>query len=45
MGIAGVDDIVVMATEQVAYLKLDKQKLTDISRQQLSRMTLTQLDI
>lgn len=45
MGIAGVDDIVVMATEQVAYLKLDKQKLTDISRQQLSRMTLTELDI
>lgn len=45
MGIEGVDDIVVMAVEQVAYLKLDKQKLTDTSRQQLSRMTLTELDI
>ena len=45
MGIDGVDDIVVMAAEQVAYLKLDKQKLTDTSRQQLSRMTVTELDI
>lgn len=45
MDIDGVDDIVVMASEQVAYLKLDKQKLTDTSRQQLSRMTVTELDI
>ena len=45
MTIDGVDDIVVMASEQVAYLKLDKQRLTDTSRQQLSQLTDTVLDI
>ncbi|WP_131667722.1 MFS transporter [Psychrobacter pygoscelis] len=45
MNIDGVDDIVVMASEQVAYLKLDKQRLTDTSRQQLSQLTDTVLDI
>ncbi|MDO5768509.1 MAG: MFS transporter [Psychrobacter sp.] len=45
MDIDGVDDIVVMASEQIAYLKLDKHKLTDAARQQLSQMTETQLDI
>lgn len=45
MDIEGVDDIVIMASEQVAYLKLDKQRLTDVTRQQLSQLTETQLDI
>lgn len=45
MAIEGVDDIVVMANEGVAYLKLDKQLLTDDSRQQLSQMSASVLDI
>ncbi len=45
MAIDGVDDIVVMAKEGVAYLKLDKQVLNDHARHQLSQMTETQLDI
>ncbi|PNK61171.1 MFS transporter [Psychrobacter sp. FDAARGOS_221] len=45
MQIGGVDDVVVMAKDGVAYLKLDKQKLSDDSRQRLSQMTDTVLDI
>lgn len=45
MAIDGVDDIVVMANEGVAYLKLDKQRLSDVSRQQLSQMSGSVLDI
>ncbi|MES1964017.1 MFS transporter [Psychrobacter sp. AH5] len=43
--IAGVDELVVMAKEQVAYLKLDKTQLTDLSRQQLSQLAQSPLDI
>ena len=45
MAINGVDELVVMAKEQVAYLKLDKTQLTDISRQQLSNLAQSPLDI
>lgn len=45
MNIGGVDEVVVMPKDGVAYLKLDKQKLTDNSRQLLSQLTETKLDI
>ena len=45
MAVSGVDELVVMAKEQVAYLKLDKTKLTDISRQQLLNLAQSPLDI
>ncbi|WP_201527415.1 MFS transporter [Psychrobacter frigidicola] len=43
--INGVDELVVMAKEQVAYLKLDKTQLTDTSRQELSHLAQSPLDI
>ena len=43
--IDGVDELVIMAKEQVAYLKLDKTQLTDNSRQELSRLAESPLDI
>lgn len=45
MDVDGVDEVVVMPKDGVAYLKLDKQKLTDNSRQLLSQLTETKLDI
>ncbi len=45
MAVNGVDEVVVMPKDGVAYLKLDKQKLTDNSRQLLSQLTETKLDI
>ncbi|SUD89973.1 MFS transporter [Psychrobacter phenylpyruvicus] len=45
MNVDGVDEVVVMPKDGVAYLKLDKQKLTDNSRQLLSQLTETKLDI
>lgn len=45
MAIEGVDDVVVMPKNGVAYLKLDKQVLSDNSRQLLSQLTDTKLDI
>ena len=45
MAVSGVDELVVMAKEQVAYLKLDKTKFTDTSRQQLSNLAQSPLDI
>ena len=45
MAVNGVDELVVMAKEQVAYLKLDKTQLTDISRQKLSSLAQSPLDI
>lgn len=45
MQVDGVDEVVVMPKDGVAYLKLDKQKLTDNSRQLLSQLTETKLDI
>ena len=45
MAVNGVDELVVMAKEQVAYLKLDKTQLTDLSRQQLSQLAQSPLDI
>lgn len=45
MGVDGVDEVVVMPKDGVAYLKLDKQKLTDNSRQLLSQLNQTKLDI
>ncbi|MFC6205062.1 MULTISPECIES: MFS transporter [Psychrobacter] len=45
MAVKGVDELVVMAKEQVAYLKLDKTQLTDLSRQQLSKLAQSPLDI
>ena len=41
----GVDELVIMAKEQVAYLKIDKTKLTDTTRQELSHLAQTALDI
>ena len=45
MAVDGVDEVVVMPKDGVAYLKLDKQKLSDNSRQLLSQLTETKLDI
>ena len=45
MAVDGVDELVVMAKEQVAYLKLDKTQLTDTSRQELSHLAQSPLDI
>ena len=45
LAVDGVDELVVMAKEQVAYLKLDKTQLTDDSRQTLSRLAQSPLDI
>ena len=45
LAVDGVDELVVMAKEQVAYLKLDKTQLTDDSRQQLSALAQSPLDI
>ncbi|WP_367111415.1 MFS transporter [uncultured Psychrobacter sp.] len=45
LAINGVDELVVMAKEQVAYLKLDKTQLTDSSKQQLSSLAQSPLDI
>ena len=45
LAIEGVDELVVMAKEQVAYLKLDKTQLTDSSRQELSHLAQSPLDI
>ncbi|MGE6326612.1 MFS transporter [Psychrobacter pacificensis] len=45
LAVDGVDELVVMAKEQVAYLKLDKTQLTDDSRQALSHLAQSPLDI
>ena len=45
LAVDGVDELVVMAKEQVAYLKLDKSQLTDDSRMQLSSLAQSPLDI
>ncbi|MGP5491354.1 MFS transporter [Psychrobacter celer] len=45
LAVDGVDELVVMAKEQVAYLKLDKTQLTDDSRQTLSHLVQSPLDI
>lgn len=45
LSVEGVDELVVMAKEQVAYLKLDKSQLTDRSRQELSHLSDSRLDI
>ncbi|MGO2339688.1 MAG: MFS transporter [Psychrobacter sp.] len=45
LSVDGVDELVVMAKEQVAYLKLDKTQLTDVSRQELSHLAKSPLDI
>ena len=45
LAVDGVDELVVMAKEQVAYLKLDKTQLTDVSKQQLSSLAQSPLDI
>ncbi|OLF39077.1 MFS transporter [Psychrobacter sp. Cmf 22.2] len=45
LAVDGVDELVVMAKEQVAYLKLDKTQLTDSSRQALSHLAQSPLDI
>ena len=45
LAIHGVDELVVMAKEQVAYLKLDKTQLTDDAKQQLSSFAQSPLDI
>ncbi len=45
LAVDGVDELVVMAKEQVAYLKLDKTQLTDDSRQQLSSLAQSPLDL
>ena len=45
LAVDGVDELVVMAKEQVAYLKLDKTQLTDTSRQELSHLAQSTLDI
>ncbi|WP_296237298.1 MFS transporter [Psychrobacter sp. UBA5136] len=45
LAVEGVDELVVMAKEQVAYLKLDKTQLTDAARQELSHLAQSPLDI
>ena len=39
LAIAGVDEMVMMPKEGIAYLKLDKAQLTENTRQDLSRLT------
>jgi len=43
--ITGVDELVVMAKEQVAYLKLDKTQLTDEAKQELAKLAQSPLNI
>ena len=43
LAVDGVEDIVILPDEQVAYLKVDKRKLNDISRQQLCDLTKQEL--
>ena len=45
LAVDGVDELVIMAKEQVAYLKLDKTQLTEDSRQVLSHLAQRPLDI
>lgn len=45
LAVEGVDELVVMAKERVAYLKLDKQRLDDTARQALSQLSASTLDI
>lgn len=45
LAVDGVDELVVMAKERIAYIKLDKKQLTDTSRQNLSSLLDTPLDI
>ena len=45
VAVNGVDELVVMAKEQVAYLKLDKTQLTDVSKQQLAELAQSPLNI
>ena len=45
LAVEGVDELVVMAKERVAYLKLDKQRLDDTARQELSQLSQSTLDI
>ena len=45
LAVEGVDELVVMAKEQVAYLKLDKTQLTDDSKKQLSSLAQSPLDL
>lgn len=39
LAIEGVDEMVMMPKEGIAYLKLDKEKLTEITRQHLTHLT------
>lgn len=45
MHIAGIDDMIVMPKENIAYLKLDKKALRDDSRQRLAKLIQNELDI
>ncbi len=45
LAIHGVDELVVMAKEQVAYLKLDKTQLDDAAKKELSHLAQSPLDI
>lgn len=45
LSVSAVDDMVVMARENIAYLKLDKSELNDSTRQLLSSLSASPLDI
>ncbi len=38
LAIRGIEEVVVMAEQQVAYIKVDKQQIDDASRQQLTHL-------
>ncbi len=38
LAIRGIEEVVVMSRQQVAYVKVDKQQIDDQSRQELARL-------
>ncbi len=45
MALAGIDELVVIAKDKIAYVKINKSEITDKTRHQLSQLTNQPLDI
>ena len=45
LAVHGIEEVVVMPEKQVAYIKVDKQQITDTARQELSRLLNQELAI
>ena len=45
LAVHGIEEVVVMPEKQVAYIKVDKQQITDTERQELSRLLNQELAI